>query len=100
MRNVLRRHRHREGDGKIHFRATLDGAPPSLTQIGGPQKMRALERGAIELQIKREAAVIETATELFGERPIVGDADAVRVQEQVIDSRIFARPGEQLEELR
>src|SRR6266404_2935269 len=100
MRKVLRRYRHREGDGEIHFRAALDGAPAGFAQIGAAQEMLALELDAIELQVKLEPAVIEAAAQLPGEFWIVCDPDAVRVQEQVIDPGIFAGPGQELEELR
>src|SRR6266446_3841120 len=99
MRKVFWRHRHRERDRKIHFRAALDGAPAGVAQIGAAQEMLTLELDAIELQIELEATVIEAATELFRERAVVRDPEAVRVQEQIIDPGILAGPGEQLEEL-
>jgi hypothetical protein len=76
MREILGRHRHREGDGKIHFRAALDGAPAGVAQIGAAEEVLAVELHAIELQIKLETAVIEAAAELVLECPIVRDPDA------------------------
>lgn len=100
MRQALRHHRHGEGDGKIHFRAAFDRAPPRFPKIGAAKEVLASELDAVELQIKLEPAVIETAAQLFGERGIVRDPDAIRVQEQIIDPRIFPGPPKQLEKLR
>lgn len=100
VREIIRRHRHRERDREVHFRATFDGAPACFTQIGATKVMLAFELHAIELQIELEPAVIEAATQLVGKSGVVCDAHAICVQEQVIDSWVRAGPGEELEELR
>src|SRR4051794_7786173 len=100
MRQIFRRHSHGERDWKIYFAAPFDSAATGLAEVRAAGELLAVELDAIELQVKLEAAVIEAATQLIGKGSVVRDPDTIRVKEEIIDSRICARPTEEVEELR
>ena len=62
--------------------------------------MLTVKLHAVELQIKLQASVFKNFTELFRKRIVVRDANAVRVEQKIIDAGIFLRPFEQFKKLR
>jgi len=51
------------------------------------------------LQVELETAVVEDFPEAFREGGVIGEADAVGVDEEIVDARIGLRPGQQFEEI-
>ena len=81
MRQILRRHRHRQRDGqrRIHRAAALDGSLAHRAQIAAAQVALASLLHAVELQIDLKFSVAKRLAQPRGEGLVGGDADAVGV---------------------
>jgi len=99
-RQIVRRHGHGERDRKIHLAAPFDGAQPGGAQVGSTQKLLAFELNAVELQIKLEVAAASGFGECASESILMRDADAVGVEQNVVNAWIGLQPLDQLKEPR
>jgi hypothetical protein len=80
--------------------AALDGPPPHRAQIGSAQRALTGFLRAVELQVELEFSVTKRLSELV-EKGVVGrEADAVGIQQHVVDAGVRVQPREQLGELR
>ena len=100
MREIVGRHRHGERDGHVHFATALDGAETRRPQVRAAQVVLPRLLHAIELKVELQPAAREELAELRRKFRLVRDAHAVRIEQEVIDLLVVARPFQQLEELR
>ena len=100
VREVFRRHGHREGDGDVQRAAALDGAAAHLAEVAAAECALCGFLHAVELQVELEFSRVEGSPERGEEGIVVRDAHAVGVQQHVVNAGVRVEPREQLEELR
>ena len=99
-RQVFGRYRHGQSNRQIHFAALGDAALAQRPQIRSAQELLGLSLRAIELQIKLESAVAKRAPELARKGLVARDANAVCVQQHIVDARMVLQPSQQFKKLR
>lgn len=97
---VLGRDGHCERDWKLYVATALDSANASSAEVCAAQGSLAFELRTVELQIELDAFSLSSGGEVPGEGFVGSDADAIGVEEQVIDSGITLDPIDQFEKLR
>jgi len=99
-RQGLGRHGHRQGDWQLDLTATLDRAQSGRPQIRAAQPMLAVKLDAVELEVELEIAAPRRSRQPGDELFLVGDANAVGVEQNVVNPWIILNPAHQFEKLR
>src|SRR5690606_22899438 len=94
MVEILAGYGHRQRDRNAQRLAAFDRAETGAAEV--PPAEFALPRflWPVKLQIELKPSTLHHLPELLGECLVVGDSDAIRIQENVVDSRIGMAPGE------
>jgi hypothetical protein len=98
-REIFWRDSHGKCDREIDLLAALDGPKAGFAKIRPAKSDLAFELRAVELEVDLKMPVLRGDAELLGERVIASNADAVRIQQQIINSGIGLNPYDEFEKL-
>ena len=84
----------------MDFAAPLDGPQPGRPQVRAAQGLLALHLHTIELEIELESAATNRPFQPGQKGIVVGDANAIGVEQNVIDPRVVLYPFDQFKKLR
>src|SRR5439155_22429648 len=87
-RQILRRHRHGQGDRKIHLAANFNAAPTGSPQVRAAKEFLPLFLRTVKLQVKLEGPITKCRAQLTGESGLLRNAHTVSIQQNVIDVRM------------
>jgi hypothetical protein len=98
--DVFRRDGHGERDRQSDLATAFNRFEASDAQIRSAKKFLAFDLRSIELEIKLNVPARGVGGKMLRKGRIVGDANAVRVDQDVINIRMGLHPIEQFEKLR
>ena len=100
MRQIFRRHGHRQRDRHLDCATAFDGPPSYRPQICPAQGVLAFELNAVELEVELEFAAAGRSREAGKKLVLVCDANAIGVEQKVINSPVLLYPFNEFKEAR
>ena len=97
---IFLRHRHRQRDRQLDFATAFDGPPSRRAQVRPAQGVLAVELRAVELEIELKLAAAGGSRQPGKELFILCDANAIGVEQKVIDARVLLDPFDEFKEFR
>jgi hypothetical protein len=95
---IFVRHRHGEGHGESEVGAGAEAGFAGGAKIGAPEGVLPAFAWTVELEVELELAAAGDASEFGGESGFAGDAEAVGVEQDVVDAWMVHGPGQEFKE--